>query len=347
MPLWALHRRWAAHRCDAMKGPLRTRITQLLGIEHPILGGGLMWLSDAPYVAALVNAGCMGFITPRSFPSDTAFSHALVQCAELSEGKPFGVNITLSSRPGGNAGVMQSLHTALAHGVRHFETAGATPAPVIAALHDAGAIVIHKASSIRHALSAERAGADAIALVGMEEGGHPGTNELSTMFMGALALDRFKVPVVLGGGIGRGRQIAAVLAQGLDGVVMGSRFLVCEEIQTHARYKEHLVGCDEDSTVRLLQSLGTTWRVLRNDTARQIEALEGAGARDHADFGDLIRGSIARDHAYAHGDWQRGMLSLGPSIAFANRIEPLGEIVRELMDEARHSVVQLSALISK
>ncbi len=329
-----------------MTPPIRTRITQLLGIEHPILGGGLMWLSDAPYVAALVNAGCMGFITPRSFPSDAAFAQALAQCADLTEGKPFGVNLTLSGRAEANAGVLQSMETALAHGVRHFETAGMAPAPLISVLHDAGAIVVHKASSIRHALSAERAGADAVALVGMEEGGHPGTNELSTMLMGALALDRFKVPVVLGGGIGRGRQIAAVLAQGLDGVLMGSRFLVCDEIQTHARYKEHLLACDENSTVRLLQSLGNTWRVLRNDTARQIEAIESAGARDHADFGDLIRGSTARDHAYALGDWQRGMLSLGPSIAFANRIEPLGDIVRELMEEARASIAHLSSLTS-
>lgn len=327
-----------------MTASLRTRITDLLGIEHPILGGGLMWLSDARYVAALVNAGCMGYITPRSFPNETAFDQALEQCAELTQGKPFGVNLTLSNRAEANADVLQWMETALVRGVRHFETAGSAPGPLISALHGAGAIVVHKASSIRHALSAERAGADAVALVGMEEGGHPGMNELSTMLMGALALDRFQVPVVLGGGIGRGRQIAAVLAQGLDGVLIGSRFLVCEEIQTHPRYKEHLVGCDENSTVRLLQSLGNTWRVLRNDTARQIEAIESAGARDHADFGDLIRGSTARDHAYALGDWQRGMLSLGPSIAFAHRIEPLDGIVRELMQEARAAVDRLTSL---
>lgn len=322
---------------------IRTRITELLGVEHPILGGGLMWLSDAHYVAALVNAGCMGFITPRSFPTLAAFDGALMRCTDLTQGKAFGVNLTLSGRPEANADVQRWMEAALARGVRHFETAGNAPAALIASLHDAGAIVVHKASSIRHALSAERAGADAIALVGMEEGGHPGTNELSTMLMGALALDRFRVPVVLGGGIGRGRQIAAVLAQGMDGVLIGSRFLVCTEIQAHPLYKEHLLGCDEHSTVRLLNSLGKTWRVLRNDTARQIEAIEAAGARNHADFGDLILGSTARDHAYALGDWQRGMLSLGPSIAFAQRIEPLGDIVRELMEEAHASIAHLTS----
>lgn len=322
----------------------RTRITELFGIAHPILGGGLMWLSGADYVAALVNAGCMGFITPRSFDSDEDFAQALVRCSALTGGKPFGVNLTLSSRPEANAAVRRWLDIALAHGVRFFETAGYAPTELIGTLHEAGAVVLHKAPSIRHALSAERAGADAVALIGMEEGGHPGTNELPTMLMGALAAEQFRVPVVLGGGIGHGRQLAAVLAQGHEGVMMGSRFLVCEEIGAHRGYKEHLLGCDEHSTVRLLHTLGNTWRVLRNDTARRIYEIERAGAADHAAFGDLISGRVARDHCYAQGDWQRGMLSLGPSIAFAKRIEPLAGIVAQLLDEARASLGRLSSL---
>jgi len=321
----------------------RTRITELFGIAHPILGGGLMWLSDANYVAALVNAGCMGFMTPRSFDSDGAFANALERCGELTGGKPFGVNLTLSKRPEANLAVRRWLDIALSHGVRFFETAGYAPTEIIGVLRAAGATVIHKAPSIRHALSAERAGADAIALVGMEEGGHPGANELPTMLMGALAADQFKAPVVLGGGIGHGRQIAAALAQGSDGVLIGSRFLVCEEISAHRDYKEHLSGCDEHSTVRLLHTLGNTWRVLRNETAQQVEAIERAGVADHAAFGDLIDGRHARD-SYVRGDWQRGMLSLGPSIAFAKRIEPLQQIVDQLLDQARASLDRLSTL---
>ena len=329
-----------------MGAALRTRITRLLGITHPILGGGLMWLSDARYVAALVNAGCMGFITPRSYHSEADFHDALKLCAELTHGKPFGVNLTLSHRSDANLLVPRWMDAALARGVRVFETAGHAPAELITALHRADAIVIHKASDIRHALSAERAGADAIALVGMEEGGHPGMNELPTMLMGALALGQFNVPVVLGGGIGRGRQLAAVLAQGLDGVLIGSRFLVCEEISAHPRYKEHLLSCDEHSTVRLLQSLGTTWRVLRNGTAREVEAIEHAGARDHTAFGDLISGTTTRDRCYAQGDWQRGMASLGPSIAFAKRIEPLQAIVNEMVAEAVQAIDALRSMES-
>lgn len=330
-----------------MAAVLRTRITQLLGIDHPILGGGLMWLSDARYVAALVNAGCMGFITPRSYASEADFCGALALCTELTCGKSFGVNLTLSHRPEANAMVPRWMDAALAHGVRIFETAGHAPAELIEALHKADAVVVHKASSIRHALSAERAGADAIALVGMEEGGHPGTNELPTMLMGALAHGQFSVPVVLGGGIGLGRQLAAVLAQGLDGVLIGSRFLVCEEIQTHPLYKEHLLTCDEHSTVRLLQSLGTTWRVLLNDTARQVQAIERAGATEYSAFGDLISGTVARDRCYAEGEWHHGMVSLGPSIAFAKRIEPLQAIVNGMVNEAAQAIAALHAMHSQ
>ena len=330
---------------DVLAPVVRTRITELFGIAHPILGGGLMWLSDARYVAALVNAGCMGFMTPRSFDSDAQFADALVHCAELTQGRPFGVNLTLSSRPEANVGVQRWLQIALDHGVRLFETAGYAPTALIGTLRDAGATVIHKAPSIRHALAAERAGVQAVALVGMEEGGHPGTNELPTMLMGALAAEQFRVPVVLGGGIGHGRQLAAVLAQGLDGVMMGSRFLVCEEIAAHPAYKQHLLTCDEHSTVRLLNTLGNTWRVLRNDTAREIDAIERAGAADHAAFGDLLSGRTARDHCYAQGNWQRGMLSLGPSIAFAQRIEPLASIVHQLLEEARTALARLAPLV--
>ncbi len=322
----------------------RTRITELFGIEHPILGGGLMWLSDARYVAALVNAGCMGFITPRSFASPAAFREQLALCSELTDGRPFGVNLTLSSRPKANEQVPRWLDIALEHGVRRFETAGNAPGQLIETIHREHGVVIHKASNLRHALAAEKAGADAVAIIGMEEGGHPGTNELPSALLGALAIGRLSKPAALGGGIGSGGQLLAVLAQGLDGVVIGSRFLVCEEIGAHRAYKEHLVSCDEHATVRVLHSLGNTWRVLNNETARQIAEIERGGTADYAAYGDLISGATAREHCYEKGDWQRGMLSLGPAVAFANRIQPLKQIVDELLEEARRLQARLQAM---
>lgn len=325
--------------------PLPTRLTRLFGLAYPILGGGLMWLSDARYVGALTNAGCMGFITPRSFDGKAALRDELRRCSEITAGRPFGVNLTLSARLQANTGVQASLETALDHGVRHFETAGYAPDALIHAIHAAGGVVIHKASSVRHALAAQAAGADAVALVGMEEGGHPGANELPTMLMGALASARghFHVPLVLGGGIGHGSQLAAALALGADGVLMGSRFLVSDEVSAHAAYKNHLLGCDEHSTVRLLHTLGNTWRVLRNDTAAQVDAFERAGAPDHAAFGALLDSRVARDRCYGDGDWRGGMLSLGPAIGFATRTEPLAAIVEDLIRQARAAVAHLNA----
>ena len=325
---------------------LSTRLTKLFGIAHPILGGGLMWLSDAAYVGALANAGCMGFIATRSFRDEATLREQLIRCREIAQGRAFGVNLTLSGRSELNAALAGSLEVALDEGVRHFETAGHAPDELIRVIHGHGGVVIHKASSLRHALAGQAAGADAVAIVGMEEGGHPGANELPTMFLGALAEARalFHVPLVLGGGIGHGCQIAAALASGADGVLMGSRFLTCDEISSHPKYKAHLVGCDEHSTIRLLHTLGNTWRVLCNDTAHQVDAIERAGTPGYAAFGTLLDSKLARDRCYGEGEWQKGMLSLGPAIGFATDIQPLAVIVEELVQQTRAALARLTQL---
>ncbi len=328
-----------------MTGSLfKTRITELFGIRHPILAGGLMWLSDARYVAGIVNAGGMGFITPRSFDTLEHFRDELKRCRDLTEGRPFGVNLTLSSRNANNELVPRHIEIALDEGVRHFETVAAQPEPLFDAIHAGGGIVIHKASRIRYAQKAEALGADAVCLVGMEAGGHPGMNELPAFVMGAYAVERIRIPLVIGGGIGSGRQILAALALGADGVVMGTRFLACHEVWAHERYKEHLIGCDEESSTTALRTLKDTWRVLANDNARAVQAMEAAGARRHADFGDRIKGTTTRDHCYLGGDVQQGMVSMGPSIGFATRRESIAEAMQALIDDAATHLARLQSL---
>jgi nitronate monooxygenase len=322
----------------------RTRITDLFGIVHPILGGGMMWLSDARYVAAMVNAGAMAFITPRSFATLEEFRGQLELCMELTNGKPFGVNLTLSARVQNNELIGQYLRMALDAGVRFFETAGADPGDLIEAIHQHGGIVIHKASRIRHAQKALQLGADAVTLVGMEAGGHPGLNELPMSVMGAYARERITAPFALGGGIGSGRQIVSALALGADAVVIGTRFLVCHEIWAHDDYKRHLLKCDEEASTTALRQLGDTWRVLDNDTAREVKRLEAEGVRDYRVFGDLVRGAYTKQHCYANGDWQKGMASLGPSVGFANRMQPVAAVVDELIADAVKSLERLQGL---
>ncbi|MET0335086.1 MAG: nitronate monooxygenase [Rhizobacter sp.] len=321
-----------------------TRITRLFGIKHPVLAGGLMWLSDARYVAGIVNAGGMGFITPRSFDTLDAFRDQLKLCRDLTEGKPFGVNLTLSSRNQNNDLVPRHIEMALEEGVRHFETVAAQPGPLFDTIHAGGGIVLHKASRIRYAQKAEALGADAVCLVGMEAGGHPGMNELPTSLMGALAVDRIKIPLVLGGGIGSGRQIVAALALGADGVLMGTRFLTCHEVWAHENYKNHLVSVDEEASTTALRSLSDTWRVLANDNARAVQAMEAAGTRQHTDFGERIKGTTTRDHCYRGGDVQQGMVSMGPAIGFANRRESIADAMATLIADAALHLQRLDTL---
>ncbi|HSW17436.1 MAG TPA: nitronate monooxygenase [Ramlibacter sp.] len=312
----------------------RTRITELFGIRHPILLGGMHHLGQSDIVAAVVKAGAMGFITARSFDTLDDFRADLRRCRALTDGKAFGVNLTLSRRPGANKHVPAWIETALEEGVRHFESAGDSPESFIDAIHDGGGLLMHKCPSVRHAQSAARLGVGAIALVGCEEGGHPGSNPLSAFVNGAFALEQIRLPLVLGGGIGSGRQIAAALALGADAVVMGSRFLVAREIRAHDALKQRIVETGPEGSTAILGSIGDTWRVLHNDAAREVRRLESEGARTHAEFGDLILSSRTRQRVYVEGDVEGGIVSFGPGGAFADEIVPAAQIVERLMRDA-------------
>ncbi|MNL11363.1 Nitronate monooxygenase [compost metagenome] len=312
----------------------RTRITEGFGIRHPILLGGMHHLGQSDIVAAVVNAGAMGFITARSFDTLDDFRADLRQCRTLTGGRAFGVNLTLSRRAGANAQVPGWIEVALAEGVRHFESAGDSPEALVEPIHRGGGLLMHKCPSVRHAQSAARLGVDAIALVGCEEGGHPGANPLSAFVNGAFALEQIRLPLVLGGGIGSGRQIAAALALGADGVVMGSRFLVAREVRAHEALKRRIVEVGPEGSTAILGSIGDTWRVLHNDAAREVQRLESQGARSHAEFGDLILSSRTRQRVYADGDVDGGIVSFGPGGAFADEIVPAAQIVERLMRDA-------------
>lgn len=321
------------HSGTSIPDHYRTRITELLGIRWPLLLGGMMWLSDASLVAAMVQAGGMGFITARSSSTNEQFRDQLQLCNELSGGQPFGVNLTLSRRMEHNDIMLERLHIAIEEGVRIFETAGLPPTPLMPVLHNANAIIIHKCAHVRHAVAAQKLGVDAVTLVGMEEGGHPGSNSLPTFLNGAYALELLHVPLVLGGGIGHGRQIAAALALGADAVAMGSIFTSAQETPAHAAYKQRVVETDQYGTCTVLGSLGDTWRVINNGNARKVAAMEQAGARRYSEFGDLISGARTNTLAYQNGQIEEGMLSMGPAVGFARAVEPVASIVERLKQE--------------
>ncbi len=318
----------------------RTRITELFGIDHPILCGGLMWLSDARYVAACVNAGGMGFITARTFPEPEAFRAELRKCRELTGGRPFGVNLYLTPREADNAFISGHVRILLDEGVRHVETSGLPPKELLPALREAGAIVMHKTSTVRHALSAARLGVDAVAVVGAECGGHPGLQLIGTFVQTPLGAERISLPFVVGGGIGHGSQVAAALAMGADAVLIGTRMLASAEINAHAAYKARLIEADEGSSRLIMQSFRNTYRVLDNADARSVAALEAAGVEDFVRYRPFVAGQHQK-HAYQTGEWERGVLSMGQAVAFVRQPQTVAEIYAQLLQEAEAARTRL------
>ncbi len=321
-----------------------TKITELFNIKHPILCGGLMWLGNAEYAAAAVNSGGMGFITAKTFPDPAEFKDELSKAWDLTSGQPFGVNLYQSMRPEENEVLNGHLKIALDSGVRHFETAGLPPTDFLPRLKEANSIVLHKVSTVRHAVSAARKlDIDAITIVGAECGGHPGLELVSSLVQAVVGPDQIEIPVVIGGGIGHGRQIAAVLGMGAEAVLVGTRVLVAEEVWSHPEVKKQVVNAGAADSTLVMASFRNTSRVMINEYALEVQKLEDEGIEDFEQYWDYVKGSNAFD-AYKNGDWNKALLSMGQAAAFANTIVPMEEIFDTLIDEATAAIERISSL---
>lgn len=317
-----------------MRDPLfSTRLTKLLGISHPILCGGLMHLADARYVAAVVNAGGMGFITALSFADQVRFREELRLCRDLTGGKPFGVCLSVSRRKEANERLPRFVDTLLEEGVRIVETSGHSPDIIAPRLKAAGCTIIHKAPSVRFALSAEKLGVDAVTLVGIDGGGHPGMDIASSFAMAPLAAQRLKIPFAIAGGIGTGRQLLAALATGADGVLLGSRMLAAAEIWAHPDYKQQLLQLGERDTRLVLASFHNNHRVLANQTAAVVAGMEAERVAEIERYLPHMSGTLTRQ-AYESGDLSDGLIDLGPAVAYVRELQTVEQIFDELLDDA-------------
>jgi NAD(P)H-dependent flavin oxidoreductase YrpB (nitropropane dioxygenase family) len=311
-----------------------TSITSLLGIRHPILCGGLQWLADARYVAAVVNAGAMGFITCMSFPGDPErFRQEIRQCRKLTQGKPFGVSVSIGRRPDIKDVLTPMLDVIVQEEVKFVETSGNNPAWLLDKLKAAGCTVIHKVPAIRYALSAERLGVDAITVISGEAGGHTGQYMNGQIVQGPLAADALDCPLVLGGGMGDGRHLISTLAMGADAMMLGSRMVVAEEIWAHRDYKEYIAKLDESASRIVMSSFGKQHRVLDNATAQDVVRLEAQGVTDFEAYQPLVQGSLVHE-AYRSGDYSQGLIDMGPAGVFAREIKPVEAIIDEIIDTA-------------
>ena len=297
-------------------------------------------VSDAAYVAAVVNAGGMGFIMALGWSDPEGFRDELRKCSALTGEKPFGVNLYISRQAGGVERAKEQIRVICEEQVSCVETAGASPEPVIPLLREAGIKIIHKVPAVKYALTAERLGVDAVIIVGAECGGHPGIYQIGSIVQAAHGPAALSVPVIIGGGIGTGRQLAATLAMGADGVVLGSRMLVAEEMWINRGYKQMVVAADGTESVVVKKAIRDHHRVYHNESARAVLELDDRKVTDFEQYRPHVMGTLARE-AYRTGDPSKGMLDFGPAVVFADRIEPVEAIFDRLIDDAAASMARL------
>jgi len=318
-----------------------TPVTRTYGCRLPIVAGGLMWLSDAAYVAAGAKAGIMSFITAASFPEPDDLRREIAQCRKLCDGLPFGVNVSMLPKLVEGERIADTFRLIADEGIRFVETSGRNPEAFLPMLQEAGITVLHKVPSVRFAVKAQSLGVDMVSIVGAECGGHPGLDLVSSMVNQALAERQLHIPFLIGGGIGAGSQIVATLGCGAAGVVIGTHFLSAEEISAHEGYKNALVAATERDTALSMHTVRNTIRTLRNETTDIVQQLE----RENPDIGieallPYVSGSIGRQ-AYETGDISHGMLSAGQSLGLVERIAPLASLVANLEQEAMVALERL------
>lgn len=324
---------------------VETALTRLFGTQLPIVAGGLMWLANADYVAAAAKAGIIGFITAASF-SDTALLRAEIRrCREMIGDLPFGVNISMIPKLLDGDRTEEVFRVVADEGVRFIETSGRSPEAYLPIARSADIKVLHKVASLRHAIKAQDLGVDAVAIVGAECGGHPGTEMIGSFVNAGLAGSRLSIPWLIGGGVGNGGQIAAILAMGGSGAVIGTRFLVADEIWAHRDYKQALINATENDTVLGMHTIRNTVRALANETMHELRLLEEANPNVTIDqLMPLISGQIGRT-AYETGDIRRGVLSVGQSLGSITKSAPLHDIVASLRCELIEALTRAQRLL--
>lgn len=289
---------------------IKTRITELLGIQHPVVQGGMQWVGVAEMASAVSNAGGLGILTGLTQPDPGALAAEIERCRAMTD-KPFGVNMTVF--PTINAPDYRAYAQAIIDsGVKIVETAG-TPAvrELWEMMKPHGIIILHKCTAVRHALSAERAGVDVISIDGFECAGHPGEDDIPGLILIPAAADKIRIPLLASGGFGDGRGLAAALALGADGINMGTRFTATVEAPIHQAFKDAMVAGDERSTDLIFRTFRNTARVARNAVSQAVVAAEAAG-KDFTAVADLVKGGRGREGLRSgdtdHGIWSAGMI---------------------------------------
>lgn len=312
---------------------MKTRITELLGIRYPIIQGGMQWIGRAELVAAVSNAGGLGVLTALTQPTPEALADEIERCRRMTD-RPFGVNLTVlpTTTP---PPYDKYLDVVIDSGVKVLETAGSNPKEFIQKARAAGVKVVHKCTSVRHALSAERNGVDAISIDGFECAGHPGEDDVGGLVLFAAAARQLSVPVIASGGIADGRGMAAAFALGAEGVNMGTRFCATREAPIHPNIKQALVDAGERDTNLIFRTLRNTGRVLKNAISDEVVAIERRpGGCEFKDIHHLVAGARGRA-TLESGDVDGGLVWASQVVGLIDDVPSCAELIERMVAECR------------
>lgn len=315
---------------------MKTRITELLGIQHPIVQGGMHYVGLAPLAAAVSNAGGLGMITALTLKTPELLAKEITRCREMTD-KPFGVNLTFlptfAEPP-----YPEYIAALIEGGVRIVETAGRSPEAYMPALKASGIKVIHKCTSVRHALKAERIGCDAVSVDGFECGGHPGEDDVPNMILLPRAAEELKIPFLASGGMADGRSLVAALALGADGINMGTRFIATTEAPVHENVKKAIVAATERDTRLVMRSLKNTERVMNNAGVKRILEIEQEKGENLqiSDIFEQVAGIYPK--VMTQGDVEAGAWSCGMVVGLIHDVPSVKELLDRIMAQAEQLI---------
>ena len=309
---------------------LTTAFTETFGVRHPIVQGGMQWVGRAELVAAVANAGALGMLTALTQPTPDDLAREISRTRELTD-QPFGVNLTIlptiTPPP-----YDEYRNVIIDCGVKVVETAGSSPAPHLPHFHGAGIKVLHKCTSVRHAVKAQVLGVDGISIDGVECAGHPGEDDVPGLVLIAAAAERISIPMIASGGFADGRGLVAALALGADGINMGTRFMCTEESPIHRNIKEAIVAASEVDTELIFRSLRNTARVARNSISQEVVEILSSGGK-FEDVRHLVAGARGRA-VFDSGDQEAGIWTAGTVQGLIHDIPTVGELVERIVTEA-------------
>lgn len=317
---------------------LQTRFTELLGIDYPIMCGGMAAVGTADLIAPVANAGALGCLTALTQPTPESLSKEIARCRDMTD-QPFAVNLTIlpTIKPVPYDEYMAAI---IESGVKIVETAGNNPAPFLPTLKAAGVKVIHKAVSVRHALKAESVGVDFVSIDGFECAGHPGEDDVPGLILIPAAVRQLTIPIIASGGFANGAGLVAALALGAEAINMGTRFVATVESPVHDNVKQQIVDNDERATLIVFRKFHNSARVAKNSISMEIQEIEERQGSQFGDVAHLASGARGRSAVLTEGDMEGGLWWAGQAQGLIHDVPSVAELINRMTSEAVNIIQQ-------